>query len=165
MSLNLLVWRRNWWLNLLKVAHFTETKSHFMCIFFNISCLISRFGTFPLCLCLFSDSWGVHRHVETRRGYGVHAGGCQPLPNVSQRFVHERADSRAEGQHRRSQTLVWGGPVHQPDPCQDHAEAGKTLVFLFYLSARVHSESCIYSQASPRVQNQWSHKTKERFQD
>lgn len=73
------------------------------------------------------NSWGVHRHVKTCWGHGVHAGSRQPLPHVPQRPLHEGADSRAEGQHRRSQALVRGGPVHQPDSRQDHAETGKTL--------------------------------------
>lgn len=72
------------------------------------------------------NSWGVHRHVKTCWGHGVHAGSRQPLPHVPQRPLHEGADSRAEGQHRRSQALVRGGPVHQPDSRQDHAETGKT---------------------------------------
>lgn len=73
------------------------------------------------------NSWGVHRHVKTCWGHGLHAGSRQPLPHVPQRPLHEGADSRAEGQHGRSQALVRGGPVHQPDSCQDHAETGKTL--------------------------------------
>lgn len=71
-----------------------------------------------------SCSWGVHWHVQARRGLCLHAGGLQPLPHIPQCAVHEGPDSRAEGQHRRGQALVWGSPVHQPDARQDHAETG-----------------------------------------
>lgn len=75
-------------------------------------------------------SWGVHRHVETCRGHSVHPGGCQPLPHLPQRSVHEGADSWAEGQHGWCQTMVRRSPVHQPNSCQNHAEAGKTPTHL-----------------------------------
>lgn len=100
-----LIWLNHWFHIL------TRQKENF---------LRSRFATCPC----FSHSWGVHQHVKARRGHGLHTRGRQPLPHVPQRAVHEGADSRAEGQHGRGQTLVRRGPVHQPNACQDHAETG-----------------------------------------